>query len=282
MTVYVDELTQPQSTLLRLVPGSSRCHLLADDINELYSIAYDLGLKRRAFDDGGRHPFFLINASQRAEALRRGAIATTNDECRALGLLEAGRDQPVRRRQHLVVSQSAVVPVAPSSAALASNGASSAPASTWCPNPLPMRGTVRTNGRVIADYLPAGEGDLVPWRTRTVDGRSLPPLPHVQVYKPGWRELGNLAHLGQAVERLRFFRPGDPVPPDVDAVITPDGRTWAEVEWTGGAFDSWEEFLEMHGAAIAVPVARLLQDAVRQGVPLPAAPHRSALPAARG
>lgn len=282
MTVYVDEPTQPQSKLRRLVRRSSQCHLLADDIHELYSIALDLGLKRRAFDDGGRRPFYLINASQRADALRRGAVAITNVECCAIGLLEAGRDRLVQRRQHPDPSQAAVVPVAPSSAVLASNGSSSVPASTWCPSPLPMRGTVRTNGRVVADYLPAGEGDLVPWRVRTTDGRSLPPLPHVQVYRPEWRELGNLAHLGQAVEDLRVFRPGEPAPPDVDAVITPDGRTWAAVEWTGGAFDSWEEFLEMHGAALAVPVARLLQDAARQGVPLPAAPPRSALPAPRG
>lgn len=71
--IYVDEAKVPRH-------GSLWCHLLADSITELHQFAALIGVSRRAFHRGARHPHYDITLRQRQIALREGASAVTSRE----------------------------------------------------------------------------------------------------------------------------------------------------------------------------------------------------------
>ena len=71
--VYVDDAEVPRH-------GYLWCHLLADRLAELHEFASLIGVSKRAFHRGARHPHYDITLWQRQLALREGARAVTARE----------------------------------------------------------------------------------------------------------------------------------------------------------------------------------------------------------
>jgi hypothetical protein len=64
--VYVDDAEVPMH-------GYTWFHLLADSIQELHAFAANIGIQKRAFHIGARHPHYDVTAAQRRRAIRHGA-----------------------------------------------------------------------------------------------------------------------------------------------------------------------------------------------------------------
>jgi hypothetical protein len=150
----------------------------------------------------------------------------------------------------------------------------------WAPEPLPRRGDIRTDGRTFADYLPLSPRDLAPWRIRTADGHSLPPVVHRAVYAEGWRTIGNLyvpaqptaatsppvaqppaAHPREIAspsgQDLRVFCVGDALPPELRAAVDRHGDMWSARDWDGSLI-TWSELLRLNGPLVEVPTGQLV------------------------
>ncbi len=73
MPVYVDTM---EARLGQMV----MCHMLADTIEELHTMADKIGLKREWFQSRSRFPHYDLCKSKRLHALRLGAIEINKDE----------------------------------------------------------------------------------------------------------------------------------------------------------------------------------------------------------
>lgn len=74
MTVYVDDA---QARLGRMV----MCHMLADSLDELHTMADRIGISRRWFQGPPKHsPHYDISLSKRKQAVARGAREVTSRE----------------------------------------------------------------------------------------------------------------------------------------------------------------------------------------------------------
>lgn len=65
--VYVDDAEVAKR-------GRTWFHLVADSVQELHSFATSIGLPRRAFHTGARHPHYDVTAAQRLRAICNGAL----------------------------------------------------------------------------------------------------------------------------------------------------------------------------------------------------------------
>ena len=68
MSVYVDSAYIPYRGMLM-------CHLLADSLEELHSMADRIGIQRRWFQGSASTPHYDVCKSKRALAIKHGAIA---------------------------------------------------------------------------------------------------------------------------------------------------------------------------------------------------------------
>ncbi len=75
MTVYVDPLMN-HGWILRGRPTKS-CHMFADTLGELHSLALWIGMKRSWFQDHKLLPHYDLTLSRRTRALQGGAIEAT-------------------------------------------------------------------------------------------------------------------------------------------------------------------------------------------------------------
>ena len=73
MTVYVDEIADYGYK-------GKWCHMIADDLVELHSMADKLGLKRQWFQDVGDHPHYDLRPSKRILAVTNGAVEISAKE----------------------------------------------------------------------------------------------------------------------------------------------------------------------------------------------------------
>lgn len=74
MSVYVDKPIHPYRQMLM-------CHMVADTLDELHTMADWIGIKRHWFQDHNpRYPHYDICKSKRSLALQRGAIEVTTKE----------------------------------------------------------------------------------------------------------------------------------------------------------------------------------------------------------
>ncbi|RZS35446.1 DUF4031 domain-containing protein [Corticibacter populi] len=64
--VYVDDAAVPMY-------GYTWFHLMADSVQELHAFAANIGIHKRAFHIGARHPHYDVTATQRRHAIRYGA-----------------------------------------------------------------------------------------------------------------------------------------------------------------------------------------------------------------
>ncbi|MGE8446998.1 MAG: DUF4031 domain-containing protein [Comamonas sp.] len=64
--VYVDDAEVPMH-------GHIWFHLMADSAQELHAFAANIGIQKRAFHIGARHPHYDVTAAQRRHAIRCGA-----------------------------------------------------------------------------------------------------------------------------------------------------------------------------------------------------------------
>lgn len=71
MTVYVDDANIPFGRMIM-------CHMVADTLDELNSMADVIGVNRKWFQDYPRHPH--ISRMKKALALQNGAIEVTSKE----------------------------------------------------------------------------------------------------------------------------------------------------------------------------------------------------------
>jgi hypothetical protein len=125
--------------------------------------------------------------------------------------------------------------------------------------------------------------DLAPWRLRTRDGHSQPPVTHKVVYQPGWQIIGNLyapasqprpaaavpppsAPPRPAQPRalaldphraVRVFVAGDPLPQNLRAAMDRHGDVWTARDWDGSLID-WADLLHLYAPLVEVPTAWLL------------------------
>lgn len=67
MAVYVDEARHPLGRM-------ATCHMVADTVSELHSMAASLGLSRRMFQASVKHPHYDVCKENRAKAVRAGAV----------------------------------------------------------------------------------------------------------------------------------------------------------------------------------------------------------------
>jgi hypothetical protein len=81
--VYVDRA----ATAYR---GMVMCHMLADSLEELHSMADTIGLRREWFQDKGT-PHYDVSRAKRALALRHGAMEI--DRKRVVEIIRAWRDR---------------------------------------------------------------------------------------------------------------------------------------------------------------------------------------------
>lgn len=131
----------------------------------------------------------------------------------------------------------------------------------------PQPGELRTDGRVLLVYLPDHSRDVAPWRQiRLRDGHWLPPLTHHAVtvdatLRPCGSLLALLRGSTAPLESIptRCFRPGDTVPEDLPAVITPDAEVVADV--TDSTFAT---LLQAYNVLVEVPVRAILEQVAIQ------------------
>ena len=76
--VYVDDAEV-------LKHGYAWFHLMADSFKELHEFAASIGLSKRAFHRGARHPHYDVTVSQRRRALQHGAVAITARDAVRIG-----------------------------------------------------------------------------------------------------------------------------------------------------------------------------------------------------
>lgn len=67
MSVYVDKATMPYGRM-------KMCHMLADTIAELHTMADTIGIQRKWFQNHGSTPHYDICQSKRKLAIESGAI----------------------------------------------------------------------------------------------------------------------------------------------------------------------------------------------------------------
>jgi len=73
MAVYVDDANVPFGRMIM-------CHMVADTLDELNSMADVIGVNRKWFQDYPRHPHYDISRMKKALALQNGAIEVTSKE----------------------------------------------------------------------------------------------------------------------------------------------------------------------------------------------------------
>ncbi len=73
MSVYVD-------TVIDYGTKGLWCHMMADALDELHSMADEIGLKRAWFQNNPTHPHYDLRPSKRALAIKYGAIEMTQVE----------------------------------------------------------------------------------------------------------------------------------------------------------------------------------------------------------
>lgn len=86
MSVYVDQLfdcspyriKDPQAK--RVFGGKQACHMWADTLEELHSLAHRVGLKREWFQARASLPHYDLTPSRRRLALALGAVEKTLTE----------------------------------------------------------------------------------------------------------------------------------------------------------------------------------------------------------
>ena len=88
MSVYVDN---PLHRLGRMV----MCHMLADTLDELHTMADKIGVARRHFQANASTPHYDICKSKRALAVRHGAIEV--DRHRVVEIIRYHRTNPRRQ-----------------------------------------------------------------------------------------------------------------------------------------------------------------------------------------
>lgn len=69
MTVYVDNARFPSSRMIM-------CHMIADTLEELHTMAATIGLRREWFQLLS-YPHYDVSLSRRVEAVKRGAVELT-------------------------------------------------------------------------------------------------------------------------------------------------------------------------------------------------------------
>lgn len=67
MTVYVDDMKAQLGNMIM-------CHMAADSLDELHTMAHKIGLQRRWFQNKPEHPHYDISMSKRREAIKLGAV----------------------------------------------------------------------------------------------------------------------------------------------------------------------------------------------------------------
>ncbi len=72
-TVYVDEPIWPFGRMMM-------CHMIADNLDALNSMADRIGVERRWFQDKPGHPHYDICKSKRALAVKLGAVEIESTE----------------------------------------------------------------------------------------------------------------------------------------------------------------------------------------------------------
>lgn len=75
MSVYVDSAHLPFGRMIM-------CHMIADSIEELHSMADKIGIQRKWFQNKGLHPHYDISKGKRALALLNGVIFLETKEFR--------------------------------------------------------------------------------------------------------------------------------------------------------------------------------------------------------
>ncbi len=71
--VYVDEIVE--------YPGKgSWCHMVADYLDELHSMARRIGLHPALFQNHQRHPHYDLRPGMREKAVNAGAVSITRKE----------------------------------------------------------------------------------------------------------------------------------------------------------------------------------------------------------
>lgn len=72
MTVYVDDFEHPYRYM-------KMCHMIADTDEELHEMAFEIGVKRRWYQDAEHHRYshYDICLSKRVLAIKNGAILIT-------------------------------------------------------------------------------------------------------------------------------------------------------------------------------------------------------------
>jgi len=73
VTVYVDDANIPFGRMIM-------CHMVADTLDELNSMADVIGVNRKWFQDHPKHPHYDISRMKKALALQNGAIEVTSKE----------------------------------------------------------------------------------------------------------------------------------------------------------------------------------------------------------
>lgn len=73
MAVYVDDANVPFGRMIM-------CHMVADTLDELNSMADVIGVNRKWFQDHPKHPHYDISRMKKALALQNGAIEVTSKE----------------------------------------------------------------------------------------------------------------------------------------------------------------------------------------------------------
>jgi Protein of unknown function (DUF4031) len=94
MAVYVDRLTEcpnqePAKSKWR---WSHYCHMFADDVDQLHSMAKAIGLKRKWFQDRTDFPHYDLTLRKRGAALAAGAISV--DRSAVVDFVRRQRSQP--------------------------------------------------------------------------------------------------------------------------------------------------------------------------------------------
>lgn len=83
--VYVDN---PQNPYGRM----KMCHMIADTLDELHTMADKIGIQRRWFQNNPDHPHYDISLGKRVLAIQHGAIEITSRQ-----LIEKIREQRKER-----------------------------------------------------------------------------------------------------------------------------------------------------------------------------------------